>query len=399
VGRPLLSTIGKITTEEQLLEFTECVPRLTADVLLALHDGASVDGVMEQVTAPASAAEPVDPADYAAAVARPASLVTTDDETLQAILQGGFERWQVYLHPVQRRVVERSYSGPARVSGGPGTGKTIVALHRVKWLVQRLPPDSSGKDVLFTTFNKNLAVDLRQRLLQLGGPELLDRVDVVNIDRLATQVVSEAQPGTRPHWMDDSKAIDLWRAVMLELGETRWDAEFLHDEWSQVVLGHAITSRQEYFRARRAGRGRQLNRAQRAEIWELVEQFTKRLDDQNLWTFRRVAAHAARLEQQLAAAREPRYRHIVVDEAQDLSSAHWMLLRAMGGRGPNDLFLVLAGITDAAVPGQRAAADPARQQRELMRARSLLFVAATRARDELVISWNGQPSRFLPQQS
>ena len=354
---------------------------------------------MEQVTAPASAAEPVDPADYAAAVARPASLVTTDDETLQAILQGGFERWQVYLHPAQRRVVERSYSGPARVSGGPGTGKTIVALHRVKWLVQRLPPDSSGKDVLFTTFNKNLAVDLRQRLLQLGGPELLDRVDVVNIDRLATQVVSEAQPGTRPHWMDDSKAIDLWRAVMLELGETRWDAEFLHDEWSQVVLGHAITSRQEYFRARRAGRGRQLNRAQRAEIWELVEQFTKRLDDQNLWTFRRVAAHAARLEQQLAAAREPRYRHIVVDEAQDLSSAHWMLLRAMGGRGPNDLFLVLAGITDAAVPGQRAAADPARQQRELMRARSLLFVAATRARDELVISWNGQPSRFLPQQS
>jgi superfamily I DNA/RNA helicase len=31
-----------------------------------------------------------------------------------------------------------------------------------------------------------------------------------------------------------------------------------------------------------------------------------------------------------------------------------------------------------------------------MRARSLLFVAATRARDALVISWNGQPSRFLP---
>ena len=187
VGRPLLSTIGKITTEEQLLEFAECVPQLTADVLLALHDGASVEQVMEQVTAPVAAAEPVDPADYAAAADRPASLVTTDDETLQAILQDGFERWQVYLHPVQRRVVERSYNGPARVSGGPGTGKTIVALHRVKWLVQRLPSGASGKDVLLTTFNKNLATDLRQRLLLLGGPELLDRVDVVNIDRLAAR--------------------------------------------------------------------------------------------------------------------------------------------------------------------------------------------------------------------
>ena len=553
VGRPLLSTIGKIRTEEQLLEFTECVPQLTADVLLALHDGASVEEVMEQVTAPVSVSEPVDPADYTAAADRPASLVTTDDETLQAILQGGFERWQVYLHPVQRRVVERSYSGPARVSGGPGTGKTIVALHRVKWLVQRLPSGTSGKEVLLTTYNKNLAADLRQRLLLLGGKELLDRVDVINIDQLANQVVHEAQPNTRLHMMNDDKAVDLWREVLLELQETRWDAEFLHDEWSQVVLGHAITSRQEYFRARRARRGRQLNRAQRAAIWDLVEQFTKRLDEANLWTFRRIAAHAARLERELATTREPRYPNIVVDEAQDLSSAHWMLLRAMVAPGPNDLFLagdthqriydnyvslkslgieirgrssrltltyrstheiltaasrilgteswddmddgtdsldgyrsvlrgpqpefraygswqeeldgilrqvrewtggdtsvavsvptrkqveqveaylsahdvpagsigpdgprrhdgvhvgtlqrfkgleyqrmILAGITDAAVPGQRVGTDPARQQRELMRARSLLFVAATRARDALVISWHGQPSRFLP---
>jgi superfamily I DNA/RNA helicase/mRNA-degrading endonuclease RelE of RelBE toxin-antitoxin system len=553
VGKPLLSTIGKIRTEEQLLEFAECVPQLTADVLLALHDGASVEKVMEQVTAPVSAAEPVDPGDYAAAADRPASLVTTDDETLQAILQGGFERWQVYLHPVQRRVVERSYNGPARVSGGPGTGKTIVALHRVKWLAERLPADTPGKDILLTTFNKNLAVDLRQRLLLLGGPELLDRVDVINIDQLANQVVHEAQPDTRLHMMNDDKAVDLWREVLLELQESRWDAEFLNDEWSQVVLGHAITSRQEYFRARRAGRGRQLNRAQRAAIWDLAEQFTKRLDEASLWTFRRIAAHAARIERELAATREPRYRHIVVDEAQDLSSAHWMVLRAMVAKGPNDLFLagdthqriydnyvslgslgieirgrssrltltyrstheiltaasrilgteswddmddgtdtldgyrsvlrgpqpefraygswqeeldgilrqvrewtgdgasiavsvptrkqveqveaylsahdmpagsigpdgprrhdgvhvgtlqrfkgleyqrmILAGITDAAVPGYRAPSDQARQQRELMRARSLLFVAATRARDALVISWNGQPSRFLP---
>jgi superfamily I DNA/RNA helicase/mRNA-degrading endonuclease RelE of RelBE toxin-antitoxin system len=560
VGRPLLSTIGKITTEAQLLEFADCVPQLTADVLLALYTGTSVDEVLEQITTPVSAGEPVDTADFAAAVERPASLVTTDDETLRAILQGGFERWQVYLHPAQRRIVDRTYSGPARVSGGPGTGKTIVALHRVKWLVRRLPaigssgPASSGKDVLLTTFNKNLAADLRQRLLLLGGQELLDRVDVVNVDRLAHQVVQEAQAGVRLHWMDSSKALELWQAVLLEVGETRWDAGFLNDEWSQVVLGHAITSRQEYFRTRRAGRGRQLNRGQRAEIWELVEQFTRRLDEQGLWTSSRIAAHAARLEQQLAVTRAPRYRHIVVDEAQDLSSAHWML-RSMVAKAPNDLFLVgdthqriyenyvslsslgieirgrssrltltyrstreiltaasrilgdgswddlddgtdsltgyrsvlrgprpefrpypswpdeldgilgqvrdwftgasvavavptnkqaeevasyltahgvpagsigpdgprlpegvhvgtlqrfkgleyqrmiLAGITDAAIPGHRAADDPVRQQRDLMRSRSLLFVAATRARDALIISWHGIPSRFLPAQS
>jgi superfamily I DNA/RNA helicase len=93
------------------------------------------------------------------------------------------------LHPVQRSVVSKSYNGPARVSGGPGTGKTIVALHRVKWLVNH-PSGDSDKPILLTTFTKNLATDLEHRLVLLGGPELLDRVEVVNIDRLAAQVVA-----------------------------------------------------------------------------------------------------------------------------------------------------------------------------------------------------------------
>jgi superfamily I DNA/RNA helicase/mRNA-degrading endonuclease RelE of RelBE toxin-antitoxin system len=552
VARPLLPVVRLLLTEEQLLEFAECAPQLTVDVLFALHDGLAPEVVLEQVTAPVQAPGPVDGADFSAAVERPSTIVSTDDDALRVVLADDFARWQVFLHPVQRSAVSRSYNGPARVSGGPGTGKTIVALHRVKWLASRLPA-GSGKTILLTTFTKNLATDLEHRLVMLGGPELLERVEVVNIDRLAAQVVAEARHGARPHAMGDDKAISLWEELLLELGETRWDAEFLNDEWSQVVLGHAIESRDEYFRARRAGRGRQLNRMQRAEIWQLVEQYTKRLEERNLWTFRRVAAAAARGE----ASRGPRYHHIVVDEAQDLSAAHWMMLRAMVASGPNDLFIaadshqriydnyvslsslgieirgrstrltltyrstreiiataerllgtaewddlddgtetlngyrsvlrgprpelraygswqdeleamvhllkewgsdvsvavavperrqrtevedylnaqgvraaaigsdrsrdhdalhvgtlhglkgleyqrvILAGISDSAIPGARVEAvrdsDPARYQREVLRARSLLFVAATRARDSLVISWHGQPSRFLPQ--
>ena len=170
VAEPLLPLIAKITTEDELLGLAEYAPQLTAEVLLALHDGLSPDEVLEQVTAPVRADEPVDVADYAAALARPATLVTTDDAALQAVLAGDFARWQVFLHPLQRKIVERSYNGPARVSGGPGTGKTIVALHRVKHLVDRLPP-GDDKDVLFTTFNKSLAADLRSRLLELAGRE------------------------------------------------------------------------------------------------------------------------------------------------------------------------------------------------------------------------------------
>ena len=139
VAEPLLPLIAKITSEEELLGLTEYAPSLTAEVLFALHDGMTPDEVLEQVTAPVRAEDQVDVTDFAAAMTRPATLVTTDDTALQAALQGDFARWQVFLHPAQRKIVERSYNGPARVSGGPGTGKTIVALHRVVHLADRLP--------------------------------------------------------------------------------------------------------------------------------------------------------------------------------------------------------------------------------------------------------------------
>lgn len=366
VAGPLVPVVRTLTTEDQLLGLAEYAPQLTSEVLLALHDGASYEAVLEQITSPVSAPDPVDTDDFRAAAERPATMVTTTDEALREALEGGdFGRWKVFLHPTQSRLVEREYSGPARVGGGPGTGKTIVALHRVKHLVDRLPP-GRNKPVLLTTYNKNLAADLRSRLLQLGGEELLARVEISHVDQLALRVVREAEPGSAKQTLDESQALREWRAMLDELDETGWDAQFLHDEWSQVILGQAVVSRTEYFRARRAGRGKNIARAERAEIWQLAERFTQRLDRLGRQTWEQVAERAARLEmdrerriQAVERQREEaggldnihlqagsagwlrhRFQHIVVDEAQDLRAAHWKLLRAMAPRAANDIFLV-----------------------------------------------------------
>lgn len=366
VAGPLVPVVRTLTTEDQLLGLAEYAPQLTSEVLLALHDGASYEAVLEQITHPVSAPDPVDTDDFRAAAERPATMVTTTDEALREALEGGdFGRWKVFLHPTQSRLVEREYSGPARVGGGPGTGKTIVALHRVKHLVDRLPP-GRNKPVLLTTYNKNLAADLKSRLLQLGGEDLLARVEISHVDQLALRVVREAEPGSVKQTLDESQALREWRAMLDELGETEWDAQFLHDEWTQVILGQAVVSRTEYFRARRAGRGKNIARAERAEIWQLAERFTQRLDRLGRQTWEQVAERAARLEmdrerriQNIERQREEaggldnihlqagsagwlrhRFQHIVVDEAQDLRAAHWKLLRAMTPRTANDIFLV-----------------------------------------------------------
>ncbi|GIJ23604.1 UvrD-helicase domain-containing protein [Micromonospora lutea] len=346
VSEPLLPQIRELTTEVELLELLDRAPQLTTDVLFALFDGTPYDEVLKQVTDPVRAEDPVDPEDFEAAVERPATQVTSDDEALQAVIAEAFERWQIFLHPTQRKLVEKPYKGPARVGGGPGTGKTIVALHRVAHLARQLP-SGTDKPILLTTFNRNLAADLRTRLLALGGQELVARVDIVNIDRLASRVVTEAKAGGSRRVVDDNQVPDLWSDFLVETGESGWDAEFLAAEWNQVILGQVLNSRNEYFKARRPNRGRSLTRVERDQIWQLTERFTTWLEARGVWTWRQVAQRAARLEMDRAAAGDessggfhrPRYRHVVVDEAQDLSAAHWKMLRAMVAPGPDDMFL------------------------------------------------------------
>lgn len=144
VAEPLIPIVRKLTTDDELLGLAEYAPRHTGEVLLRLRDGVPYERVMEQVTAPVAVAEPernLDADDWQAAVDRSQTVVITDDESLQSILEeGDFGRWKIFLHPTQEKLVRRRYSGPARVGGGPGTGKTIVALHRVCHLVGQLPP-------------------------------------------------------------------------------------------------------------------------------------------------------------------------------------------------------------------------------------------------------------------
>lgn len=368
VAEPLIPIVLKLTTDDELLGLAEYAPRHTGEVLLRLRDGVPYEHVREQVTEPVAVGPgaEIDTNDWQAAVDRSQAVVITDDESVQSILEeGDFGRWKVFLHPTQEKLVHRTYSGPARVGGGPGTGKTIVALHRVKHLVDRLPPGHT-KPVLLTTFNKNLAADLRTRLISLGGPETLARVEITHVDQLATRVVSESDPGNSKRRIDDTHALREWRQLLVEAGGSRWDAEFLSDEWNQVILGQAVASRADYFRARRAGRGSSVSRAERAEIWQLAERFTQRLDVKGLETHRQVAERAAQLEIARMGKIEERrrqeeerggpgnihvesgtgawlryrYRHIVVDEAQDLSAAHWKMLRAMVPSEPDDIFLV-----------------------------------------------------------
>ncbi len=275
--------------------------------------------------------EPVDTEDLDAAVLRSRNrvvLVEGPDELIN-IFAYPFATWRVYLHPSQRTVVDASFKGPARVTGGPGTGKTVVALHRAHQLAKR----NEGR-VLVTTFLSTLSDTLRQGLDMLVDDEDVDsRIEVRHVDRLA-HCVFRGKHGA-PNMLSDVEQKALWRTVIDKLGLPFSDA-FLAAEWRQVVLARRITTAADYLAAKRTGRGRALGSAQRAQVWQAIWEFEQLLNQLGAWTHETIQREATAI---LEASIEKPHRHIVIDEAQDLSPDQWRLLRAAVPEAPDDIFI------------------------------------------------------------
>ena len=270
------------------------------------------------------------------------ALEVRDAEELRLILAHPFAAWRAFLHPSQHEIAYRvSYSGSAQVTGGPGTGKTVTVLHRAAFLAERAGQPRLPGPVLLTTFNGNLAESLHAQLdLLIPDAAVRDRIEVLNVDRLAYRVVKQAR-GT-PVLAYERELRVRWAQAAADAGLDLTPA-FGKNEWEQVILAQDLRAERAYLTCPRTGRGRPLTKAQRSQVWQAAERVTAELAAAGQSTHFQLANEATQLLRQPGA---PRYRHILVDEAQDLHPAQWRLLRAAVDPGPDDLFI-------AADPHQR----------------------------------------------
>jgi len=267
----------------------------------------------------------------------------TWDEVAQ-LLSHPFTQWRTFLHPSQLKIAYRpSYSGPVQVTGGPGTGKTVTLLHRAAFLAAQAaarPPGEPGR-VLITSFNGILADSLATQLdLLIQDENVRRQIEVLNVDRLAYAVVKAARGA--PVIADEGTLRALWTDAAADAGLDLTPA-FLKNEWEQVILAQDLSSEQAYLTCLRSGRGRPLTKNQRGQVWQAAQRVTEELAAARQTTHLQLANEATHL---LRPAESPRYRHILVDDAQDLHPTQWKLLRAAVAPGPDDLFI-------AADPHQR----------------------------------------------
>ncbi len=296
--------------------------------------------------------------------------VSSAAELEQIIQNGSFDDWRTFLHPEQRKYVRINdpedphgikSKGPYRVSGGAGTGKTVVALHRTKFLYDK---SKLSVRIILTTFNRTLADSLHHQLAlldhririvsDLGQPGVL----IKGPDAIAAQIWREATREERQYAVSQVLGIfhdvdarhtpphnnRVWSDAVGKVPNHGLEPElvtptFLEQEYETVILGNSVTTLAGYIRVPRAGRGTALNRTKRMRLWKIIESYRAEAAVSHTFSFAESLCLAAvildsRAENGIYAA-----DHVIVDEGQDLSPAHWKLLRALAPQGPDDLFI------------------------------------------------------------
>ena len=323
-GVPLewLADVNAVSDEDRLLELADHLPSEAAEALLELATGGTP-------VLPQPVCKTDDPFQHPDAQRR--FRVMSDVDELARALEFPWDKWTVFLHPSQRQMVEREYSGPARVSGSAGTGKTVVALHRAVQLATR---DEDAR-ILLTTFSDTLANVLRGQLFRLvwNTPRLAERIDINAMDATGIKLYS-AEFG-KPAFPDKETISGLLKSAAAGVDGLKATSAFLQSEWNDVVDIWQVETWEDYRDIKRLGRKTRLPEAQRALLWQAFAKVKEQLKLVGKITR---AGMFRQLAEAMTRRAHPVFDHIVVDEAQDIGVQELRFLAAMAGGRQNALF-------------------------------------------------------------
>lgn len=314
----------KQATEDDLLDLADHLPSEAAEALLSLAVGERPERPLEPVAPVASPFEHPD--------AQRRFRVLDNVDELKRALEFPWDQWAVFLHPSQRQIVDQNYSGPARVSGSAGTGKTVVAIHRAANLLKR---DVNAK-LLLTTFSLPLANALEGKLKILIGEDkrVVPRVTVLPFKGVADELFTLAF-GHHPRPATEAQVRGALKNASEEAVLSGFSIRFLVSEWMNVIDAWQVTTIDAYREVPRIGRKNRLGAKQREKLWPIFERAKELLESQGVLTwpsiFGKVTAYFSQRDV------KP-FTHAVIDEAQDLGVPELRMLAAITPSSPDALF-------------------------------------------------------------
>jgi mRNA-degrading endonuclease RelE of RelBE toxin-antitoxin system len=314
---------AKSATEDTIFDIAEHLPREAAEALLDL-----AVGTKPQIPVPPPATK--SPFEHPDAQRRFRVMENVDE--LKLALEFPWDQWTVFLHPSQKQVVEQSFTGPARVTGSAGTGKTVVALHRAANILKREP----RARLLLTTFSLPLANALEGKLRILTGEEksIVPRMTVLPFKGAASELFTLVF-GHHPRAATEEQMRGALKTAAADASLSGFTLRFLASEWLNVVDAWQLANLDAYQEVPRLGRKARLGAKQREKLWPVFVRARHIIEAQGLLTwpsiFGKVTKHFGQRDG------KP-FTHAVIDEAQDLGVPELRMLASITPVAPDALF-------------------------------------------------------------
>jgi hypothetical protein len=241
--------------------------------------------------------------------------------------------WMGFLHPTQARLVRRTFTGPARVRGPAGTGKTVVLLHRAAWLAGL----GAGR-ILVTSYVHTLPRQLSAAYARLA-PDTVDQVDFLGVHAVARELLRRNDQ----HYPVHHQRVDrLFQQAWTRAGQNTVlgrlaPSRYWREEIDHVIKGRGLRDISEYEALDRTGRGLRLTDAHKQAVWTLLHTYQSMLDRAGAYDSNDQLSAALHLAAHQPP--DPGWSAILVDEVQDLSLLGLKLCRTLVGDGTNALFL------------------------------------------------------------
>ncbi|NTU82666.1 MAG: UvrD-helicase domain-containing protein, partial [Chloroflexales bacterium] len=267
-------------------------------------------------------------------VAQP-EYVLPEPEAVERFAEEDLGSFLLRLSPEQQELVAQDRHGPTLVKGGPGTGKSTLAIYRVQRLL-----DKGLSRILFTTYTNALVGYSEQLLSYLLGKAPTDRgVKVSTVDALAAHYYAKGWGW--PKFATEGQALDLLREALASAAIPaanvfdqqvrrqsleRLGPDYLLQEFLSVIESWGLDSAEVYLAIERRGRRTPLKPNVREALWAVYVRWRDLMRAQGLVLNEQIRRGALEVAQGLA---QKPYQALVVDEAQDLSPVALRFLLAL----------------------------------------------------------------------
>ena len=234
--------------------------------------------------------------------------------------------------------------GPCQVLAGPGSGKTLTIVNRIKYLIERY--EVRPEEILVVTFTRFAAAEMKSRLCSLMGKSNVP-VTAGTFHGIYYGILKWAYRLGPDNILSEEEKYRILRRVSEDCGtEAAEEEDFLHDIAEEIglVKNNGLKIGQFVSKKCRQDTFRELY-----EKYEAQRKAVRKLDFDDMLVLCKdlFVSHPDVLKQW-----QTKFKYILVDEFQDINRVQYDVIRMLA-LPENNLFVV--GDDDQAIYGFRGA--------------------------------------------